>query len=257
MKGRQSLESTLVQTDLPLKHQFVAVETVILPPSELRNAWWIERKLLQNPDFEKQIPAGLKSLFEKRMDRLRKASEPLVDDLFLPSDPDPNRGLKLQPGFVFWAENTAKPGHSQADVFFTIASVLQQLRANAEHLNKPAAIRTGWFQQTILAPGNFGRFNDDIIQASLLRAASPFEMNYSNSLNESRELGRLIRRVMEAAALPRGGAAAEFLLAISTRRLQLCKADREVIFQTNVAGATVASFLLEFCKWQESQGAFN
>ncbi len=257
MKGRQSLESTLVQTDLPLKHQFVAVETIILPPSELRNAWWTELQLLQDPDFEKQIPAALKALFETRIDCLRKASQPLVDNLFLPSDPDPNRWLKLQPGFVFWTEDTAKPGHSQADVFFTIASVLQQLRANAEYLNKPAAIRTGWFQQTILAPGNFGRFNDDIIQASLLRAASPFEMNYSNSVTESRELGRLIRRVLEAAALPRGGAAAEFLLAISMRRLQLRKADREIIFQTTVIGATIASFLLDFCKWQESQGIFK
>jgi hypothetical protein len=49
-----------------------------------------------------------------------------------------------------------------------IASVLQQLTANAQKTADSSAIKSNWFQQTILAPGNFGRYNDDVIQASIL-----------------------------------------------------------------------------------------
>jgi len=80
-------------------------------------------------------------------------------------------------------------------VHFTNASVLQRLRANA-FVPGERRIISNWFQQTILAPGNFGRFNDDVIQASLLRAAHPYELNFADSAEESRELGRLLRRVI-------------------------------------------------------------
>jgi hypothetical protein len=96
--------------------------------------------------------------------------------------------MKLQPGFVFWPEGLPECVHAQADVFYTVASVLPQLRANAHRASKPA-IKSNWFQQTILAPENFGRFNDDIIQASILRAANPFEMNLTDAPIESANLG--------------------------------------------------------------------
>jgi hypothetical protein len=124
----------------------------------------------------------------------------MTNGLFLPNAPGGT--LVLQPGFVFWPPTATAGSYLQADVFFTIGSVLQQLRANAQK-----AIKSNRFQQTIVTPGNFGRYNDD--QVSILRAAYPFEMSYADASLDSRELGRLIRRIVEASRSALGGAAAD------------------------------------------------
>jgi hypothetical protein len=243
---RESLGRTIVQTDLPLMHQLIEVERIILPASTENNAWTAELTLLQDPEVATRIPDALKSYIGARIARLRKLSEPLMNDLFLANGA--MQQLSLQPGFVFWNRETSTVTHSQADVFFTISSVLQQLRANSERAEKASAIKSNWFQQTILAPGNFGRFNDDIIQACLLRAAYPFELNYSNSRHDSRELGRLIRRIIEASKTARGGAAAEFLLAIATDRLRLCLPDQEDVVSVEAKASPMVGLLLEICR---------
>jgi len=148
---------------------------------------------------------------------------------------------------VFWPNGVPERTHSQADVYVTIASVLQQLRSNA-HRGQRSAIKSNWFQQTILAPENFGRFNDDIIQASILRAAHPFEMNLADAATDSRELGRLIRRIIAAANTERGGAAAEFLLALATGRLRLRRADLDVALSADPGNVAMVRFLHAVCR---------
>lgn len=150
---------------------------------------------------------------------------------------------------MFWPRGLPEEDHTQADVYFTIASVLQQLRANAGRGGKPgrSAIRTNWFQQTLLAPGNFGRFNDDVIQASILRAALTAELNYRDRPEDSREMGRLIARILKAAGVDRGGAAAEFLLALATRRLQLRREDLDTVLQVEVGEIDLVRWLQGVC----------
>jgi len=125
--------------------------------------------------------------------------------------------------------------------------IRRQLRANA-HRRKKSAIKSNWFQQTVLAPENFGRFNDDIIQASILRAAHPYEMNLADAPTDSRELGRLIRRIILAADTERGGAAAEFLFALAIGRLRLCRADLEIALSAEPGAVPMVEFLRRVCK---------
>ena len=242
---RQSLERTISQTLNPYPYQLIEIERITLPPSSVNHAWRTELDLLIDPDVAALAPAPLKGWIAERVTRLRRASEPLRDELFLGNSPD--RSLRLQPGFVFWPDDVTQGQHTQADVFFTISSVLQQLRANAQKISK-SALRSNWFQQTILAPGNFGRFNDDIIQAAILRAAYPFEMNFADAPGESREMGRLIRRIVMASAADRGGAAVEFLLALATFRLRLCKADLDVVLESSSGGIAGVDFLRDVCR---------
>jgi hypothetical protein len=242
---RESLERTLVQTVNPYPYQFIEIERMILPLSSETNAWAAELRLLINPTVSELVPTALKATITARIARLRRASEAMRDDLFMPNAP--NRELRLQPGFVFWPDGVPGQPHTQADVYFTIASVLQQLRANAHRAPK-SAIKSNWFQQTILAPENFGRFNDDIIQASILRATYPFEMNFADAPADSRELGRLIRRIIVASGTDRGGAAAEFLLAIATRRLRLRPSDLETTLAARPGSVGVVGFLQKVCK---------
>ena len=244
LDGRVALTNSLKRTHNDYQYEFLAVEEIILPTSSGHTAWASELKLLQRVT-QGELPSSIRGLVEARRDRLAKFSEPLIDDLFLGNAAD--RKLKLQPGFVFWPPALPKQPHTQADVYFTMSSVLQQLRANAGKLGK-VAIRTNWFQQTLLAPANFGRFNDDLIQASILRAANPAELNYRDNHADSREMGRLIARIVAAADLDRGGAAAEFLLAMANRRLQLRREDQEAVLNADVPNLDLVSFLQMVCR---------
>ena len=241
---REALERTLERTHNPFPYQFIAVERMVLPSSSAGNAWSSEMRFLRDPDIMALVPAALRPVIDARIGTLRQVSQPMLDDLYLANA---DRPLRLQPGFVFWRDGVPdRVTHTQADVFFTIASVLQRLRANAG-ARAPRAILSNWFQQTVLAPANFGRFNDDCIQASLLRAAHPYELNYVDCPQESREMGRLVRRIVGACLAERGGAAAEFLLALATGRLSLCKEDWQDILVAEPSDPAMITFLKQAC----------
>lgn len=242
---REALERTLERTHNPFPYQFIAVERIVLPTSSTNNAWSSEMRLLRDPEVLALAPKTLRPVIEARIAKLRQVSQPMLDDLYLANA---DRPLRLQPGFVFWPDGV--PGrvtHTQSDVYFTIASVLQRLRANAGG-RASRAILSNWFQQTVLAPANFGRFNDDCIQASLLRAAHPYELNYVDCPEESREMGRLVRRIVAACLAERGGAAAEFLLAIATGRLSLRRDDWQDILASEASDPAMIAFLKQACR---------
>jgi|GEM_PF-2267354 len=222
------LQSNLTQTHGAIPHEFVAMEQIPLPTSsDVNNAWLAEQALLSKPEFFSGMDDREESDWSNRSARLRRLPDPLIQDLFVSSRIE--TPLKLQSGFALWPDGLAEKG-SQADVFFTIASVLQNLRAREEEEGVARALRSDIFQQTIIDPSNFGRFSDGIIQAAFLRGAHPHELNYSNSPNDSRDMARYCRRVIESADKPRGEAAAEMLLAIATRRLRLAAPDyREIL----------------------------
>jgi hypothetical protein len=219
------LRSDLVQAHGAIPHQFVPIERIQLPASSEPNAWLAELKLLSEPEFENGMSEEELQDWNTRRDRLRRQSTALVDDLFVSAKAD--TPIKLQAGFAFWPSELAEKG-SQADVFFTIASVFQNLRSRAEE-GLGRALRADLFQQTLIDPGNFGRFSDGIIQASFLRAARPNELNYSAAPDYSRDMARYARRMIENAGRPKGEAAAELLIAFATDRLRLRSEDYKAV----------------------------
>ncbi|RIJ29631.1 hypothetical protein [Henriciella algicola] len=221
MGRREALKNTLVQTRNAIKHDFFAIDQLTLPRASAHTAWNDELEFLTR--FQPTLSKFDEDRVSARLGRLRKTSEPLIDDLFLAA-PN-NKVLKIQEGFVFWSASTKFAEATQADVYFTIASVLQRLRANTDEDQAKSAIRSVWYHQTVIDPANFARFNDDIIQACLLRAATPSELNYTDSAEESRELARIITGIVRAADRVRGQAAPEFMLALATRRLKLRDED--------------------------------
>lgn len=242
MPQRVSLKNTLIQCPHSVKHEYVQIEHLVLPASSGKSAWHVELEFLQRMLLAGKLSDPTQLLFNSRISQLcgKGSSEGLSDELFLPTVDGSQ--LELHPGFVFW--NGLPPqGYDQSDVFFTIASVLQQLRVNAENVHSKTALRSAWYHQSVLAPENFARFNDDIIQASLLRAANPAELNYLESPDESRTLGRIIRRIVLASTKSRGGAALEFLLALATKRIKLLSPDiREVVSATQLGGPLLRDF---------------
>ncbi len=128
--------------------------------------------------------------------------------------------LELRPGFAFWPEGLVGDRATEADVFATVSTVLQTLRTAPASAQKDA-LRTGWFQQTLIHPEVFGRFNDGIIQASFLRAALPSELDYRSQPELSEALANLLGRIVAGAHLVRGEGAFEFLLALGCGRLRI------------------------------------
>ena len=209
----ETIKATLTQTGHAVRHDFAALDTFVLPRSDNRNAWARELDFLKDPTLTNATGA-VKAWLQARRSRL-ESNEALMDDLFI--DNDPANPIEVQPGFVFWPPDIAEG--NQAEVYYAVSSVLQNLRS--ESGRSPEAISSNWFQQTLIAPENFARFNDAAIQASLLRAARPEELNFAAHEDRSKELVRILRRVLEASDRARGGAAIEVMLALATRRLRL------------------------------------
>jgi len=242
--GRQHLERTLVQTQEPSPHRFAAIEELILPSAGAPNAWQAELAFLDDAVVRGAL---LSTTLAARQTLLRKTSTPLRDELFVAGGAAP---LVLQPGFVFWSpelpeRTTAKP--TQADVFYTISNVLQKLRTTAP---KPGAraLRANWFQQTLLDPSNLGRFNDGVIQASLLRAARPTEIDFSGDTGARLDAARIVGRIIDGAHRPRGEAAAEALIALGSGRLRLPTANLPEILAVNPKHPPLVAELVQLCR---------
>ena len=210
---RDTLARNLEHSHHHAPHAVYVVDEFILPGPSFGNAWQDEMKFLG--DTRDGWPEDIREVLDVRLDRLRRASEPMHDDLFLANEAD--RDLRLQEGFAFWSEVYA---NTQADVFTTMSAVMQKLR-DAPDRAGGEVLRTNWLQQTLLGPENFGRFNDGVIQACILRGARPAELDYRDDHEISSDAARIVRRILEASAHARGEAAAEFLIAIGSGRLRV------------------------------------
>lgn len=239
---RENLKKTLIQTSERPFHEYASVESLILPSSSISNPWNEELEFLQRPETKAAFKGPLEKWHDERVELLSK-STPLNEKLFLRTTSGTE--LKLQDGFVFWPSHLPNKPHSQADVFYTISSVLQKLRTNSERPDQSQSIKSSWFHQTVIDPSNFGRFNDDIVQACLVRAATRAELNYRESPAESREIARIVSRILRAHNKPQGGAAPELMLAIATGRLGMCPDDRtNVLAEAEVQGGILKAFAL-------------
>jgi hypothetical protein len=131
--------------------------------------------------------------------------------------------LLLSTGFFLWEGNANIEGEDLgAAVLLTIASLLQGARTAASKADA-TSLRTGLFQHALICPETFTRFNDAVIQAAILRAAYPAELNYSVSEEMSHDMERLLIKWLQYSEHPVGGAAGEFLMAIAIGKLKLRK----------------------------------
>lgn len=207
------------------KHQFQAIEEILLPTMEHRiNSWTRETEVIKQTINLKGLSDYTKARLEDRDKFLRQASDAsqmgIGDSIFLPSPPGGN--MILGKTFAFWNEkdNSVEWPH-QATVYFTICSILQGLRYNSSGQATPPLKSSYVLKQ--LDPLMFDRFNEGIIQASVLRAAKPSELDYSASDDSSRIVGSLIERMLKDPTLNTSEALPEFLLAICSHKIQIKK----------------------------------
>ncbi|MEN4917054.1 hypothetical protein ABE485_00175 [Achromobacter spanius] len=154
---------------------------------------------------------------------------------FFPTAPE-GEALQLRKDFLFWPEGY-EPGSQHAPlVLATIGAILERARTDASLIERPRnsvplpenhRLSSDTFQQVLLDPQNFNRFNDGIVQAALLRQALPSELDYSCNHEESGFMRDFLTKILLSRDKPQGEAALEFAFALATRRLRI--QDRDLL----------------------------
>lgn len=196
---------------------------------ELENSpWEFEKRFLLEqlkPFFIKQ-KIGIE-LLDNRIKIINEAQSSLGlhDGLFFPSLKS-SESLALRKQFAFFDFNYEIHGDkvfSQSDVYFTISSILHNLRNSNEdgrHL-----LFQHEHKRSLIAPQTFSRYSDGVIQACLLRGAQPGELNYSLDFNISYDMKKVLFSIFEDPKSDNSEALYEFLYSISISKLKLLKRD--------------------------------
>lgn len=232
----KELRTNVTYGSRPSDFGFHVVEAISLPVdrSDWRTTWEHELEVL-NGILNNSEGEDLRGIVESRIAAIRHGSAGLEsaycgmrDELFWPSQS--GTPLQLRRGFAFFDFEYAEGVRhvTQADVYLTIVGILHGLRTRVPRLR---SLRQTEHVRTVLSPRNFDRFNDGVIQAAILRAARPAELDYSASPSLSSEMRRVLEVIFDAASNEAGEAAREFALAIAMSRLNLMEVDRESLRQ--------------------------
>ncbi len=212
-------------------NQIVIIEKVTCPlviedPTEAPTLSWsleieLLTKLISLCEEEIQLE-GAEPYFKERLSILEQATDysngGLINDVFL-KNPINGSILKINRSFAFFDFEEYHGKASQADIYFTISSVINNLR----HSNKKERrIIQEEHIRTVLDPVNFNRFDDGIIQAAILRTARANELNYKLDKSHSFTMTGILLKMIEnyEDELTSEGLI-EFLFALSIKKLKI------------------------------------
>ncbi|MXS82713.1 hypothetical protein [Nitrosomonas oligotropha] len=165
-----------------------------------------------------------------RIDELRQ-KKGVKQNAFLPATLHSEKDLKLRKDFAFWNEDYDEELDHSVAVLLTAALILQHAREFNKFEDDTHRLASDTFQQVVLDPENFTRYNDGVIQAALLRAAHPSELDYSSHEEVSRRMTDILSGIFRMNSRQQGEAALEFAFALRTERLKLCDSDIERLKQ--------------------------
>jgi len=222
-------------------HSFDSLFKIFIPDERYRTTTPWQEEMDALIDFfvkgeADKLSSKAKKLFQDRLSILKAAGKKgLVNDLFWFS-PNGDR-LGLNPGFVFFDFNVPSLSSiSQADVYFTISIILHYLRTEKEGVQIP--LEQTEHQRKILDPQNFNRFNDAVIQASILRAAKPIELDYSYDDLASATMSNFLFDTIKK----KEGACYEFMLGLALEKIKLTPGDtKSLIGKLNHLGYPMVS----------------
>jgi len=210
-------------------NSFIAIETIFCSSNSRLTPWIIETEFLKdiikftNDNF-KQYSSSIK-FFEERKKVLEggsgAVSRGITDELFFPRiTTDKPEKLALRKNFSFFDFEDYVEDVTQADVYFTISNIVNSLR-HSEKVDRQ--LKQAVYVRTLIDPHNFSRFNDGVIQASILRAASADELAYAIDNDASLEMFNTLDTIILYHTQEQGEALLEFLYAIAIKKLTLSR----------------------------------
>lgn len=216
----------------PENSTFIEVESISCSNLSESNSWQVElnfiQKHIKNID-DKILLDFLQNRKKSFLESDSKEIKGMSNNLFLPNMFLPNDSiLKIRRNSAFFDREDYADHASQSDVFFSIAYVVNRLRNSSNYSH---VLQQSSFVRNLLSPANFNRFNDGIIQASLIRCARNQEMNYAIDSALSREMKEILITIFKYRDQPQGEALLEFLYAIAIGKLTLKKEDLKEILE--------------------------
>ncbi len=199
-------------------------------PKNLVLSWEMEQEFLRDENGLATIPELLERKAKLENGHLGD------DELFYRCSE-----LDLHEGFKLW-ENAVDPypsSHPALLLFATFAFLLENARTD-ESLPEKDKLRPLPNRRVLLDPENFFRYNDSLIQISILRTAFPGELDFSDHDEHSSSAFYLIQR---AEQVGQRSVVYEFLLAIASRRLSITNSEM------NKVRDLAASSSLPECAW--------
>lgn len=204
-------------------NKIINVETIHCSKESVETSWFYEEQHIKEfQDYLESKPhlVAFADYCAFRINELEQCGKKkgLSNNLFFPSLK--NGPLIIRSGFAF-APHAGGNEHEafiaeskQSEIYFIISAILNQFR------NEGALVQSEYLRN-LIDPGNFVRFNDGILQAAILRAASKDELDYSlsNELSEQVQaiLGDMIMHIEDDHA----EALNEFFYAIAINKLKL------------------------------------
>lgn len=155
------------------------------------------------------------------------------------------QALTLSEGFLFFEKDSEIANRysevSQSAIFLTMSAVLQCAREHKDHAQR---LCPSGYESVVLGPECFLRFNDSILQACLLRASLPSELDYSASPELSKLMKELLSKVFSRCNHDYGDAALEFAASIAVGSLRLTRNDMNALLKEFFEQAVEPSVLL-------------
>lgn len=187
-----------------------------------------------------------KTTLAHRKEKVIGTSSGMSHDPLLPCGSEMTSNLMLRADFAYWDFAYAGLKFNTPAVLATAAAMLQNARESTtlDPLNR---LDSDAFQQVVLDPENFARYNDGAIQGALLRAALPSELDYSSEPECSRYMFDLVSKIIVQHDQPQGEAASEFALALRTGALKLAQEHQAALVPfvaPSLVGATPLKQLL-------------
>ncbi|MFM0390988.1 hypothetical protein [Paraburkholderia phytofirmans] len=159
--------------------------------------------------------------YEVRLNELGGSAEGVNSQTLVGLNPDLTEPMRLRKDFAFWNFSyDTETAETTSGVIAMTGAILQFAR-EYKFTQDMLRLSTDAFQQVILDPENFTRYNDGVIQAALLRCARLGELDYSMEHNASRFMLDLLKSIFTQHDRRQGEAAAEFAVALFTNRLRL------------------------------------
>jgi len=210
---------------------FVAVETIYCSIQQTDTSWELEKVFLEDfigsldednePEVYSYVNERLSILLDNK--KLRGFS----NDVFLKTVD--RQDLRLRKNFAFWTSFTYDEKEiAQSEVYFTISTIISNLEQ--KQINSHPSLKQTNYVRNMLSPRNFHRFNDGIIQASLLRSGKTEYFAYDLDNELSLQMKEFLLSIIDKYNSADGEALMEFLLAIGIRGLKMRKEDlKEVL----------------------------
>ncbi|WP_159801747.1 hypothetical protein [Flavobacterium sp. MK4S-17] len=209
----------------PENSSYIEIESISCDNSNSKTPWEIELELLKKIREESD---NVPDLIHQRINVIEENSSSRVkggsDNIFYQNLK--NEKLEIRKNSAFFNDNTYYKNITQSDIYFTISCVLNNMRNN-----KVDGLFQTSFVRNLIDPFIFNRFNDGVIQASILRAAKEVELNYSYSFKISEDMFTLLTTIIKHKNEYQGEAILEFIYALSIGKLRLHKDHYKLLLE--------------------------